>query len=150
MTYRSRGRSLIEVILVRRCKPRPAVDVLSTTTHQQESCVLMCYLSFLTLFANSNSRVRQCVLWYSWWGSLQFYASATISGQSEHKNDNGNDGWRNWRRQTMQRRRKGCTRRMPTIPHPTKLQPTWPAAPGGSTHSAQLDGPHPRDLAVYY
>lgn len=115
MTYRSRGRSLIEVVLVRRDVPSSAVF----------SLLLFIAASHVSLLPSR----RPFALSSFWWGSLRFFASATTFAPKERKKDNGSGGWRSWRQATTQRQQhKECMRQMPTIRHRTRPQRMWPAA----------------------
>lgn len=88
LTYRSRGRSLVEVILVR------------TFRFCCFSVFLSCFLDgialliFFRLFHSKNS-FRPSVLLCFWLGSLQSFVLGIISVRREHKNDNDKDGLQN-------------------------------------------------------
>lgn len=81
LTYRSRGRSIIEVVLV-------SISILEFTS---SSVAMLCFLSCLFLCHSS----RPLVSWFSLWGSLLSYVSAIISALNGHKNDSVNGDWRN-------------------------------------------------------
>ena len=90
MTYRSRGRSLIEVILVSFCLCWIVV-VLSLLLFSLNP---FCLLNIMVLFFEIH---RPLVLFYSSWGLSPYCVLAIIFGPSGRKNGNDNGDWPNWR-----------------------------------------------------
>jgi hypothetical protein len=83
MTYRSRGRSLIEVVLV------SVVLLKSCRAYSSSQWFFIMSLTYVVLGPYFN---RQFALWSFWWGSSRFFVLATIFVRNEHKNDNDNGG----------------------------------------------------------
>lgn len=92
MTYRSRGRSTIEVIFVSDAGAVSPSLPLSTLLRGPRRNA-----------RNDNLTIRFCAmhrpvaLYFSWLALSQFYALEITFGRNGHKNVNGNEGWPSWR-----------------------------------------------------
>jgi hypothetical protein len=133
MTYRSRGRSLIEVILVRPNRNISMSFVFSSIEWEMFVCSRMETLWCTYFFPSSNPislfftclnwfPPRQFVLYVFWWVLLRCYVLATTSAPSELKRDSDKDDWRNWQLPIMQRQHKGCMRQIQIFLVPMKHQ----------------------------
>ena len=96
LTYRSRGRSLIEVVLV-----RTIFSIVMGRIHSSRMMIIPTMVSPIPFLLFDCFFIRRFVLLCFWWGLLVCCASETTFGRNGHRNDSGNDGWPRWPRPTI-------------------------------------------------
>lgn len=115
MTYRSRGRSIVEVVLVSCLNSELflwewLVSPSSLGTHSVDDSITVFRITHSSLLSFSfvpvwthfhNNDDRRFASQPFWWVSLPFYASVITFEQNGLKTDSVNDDWQNWQRVTM-------------------------------------------------
>ena len=119
LTYRSRGRSLIEVVLV-----RTIFSIVMGRIHSSRMMIIPTMVSPIPFLLFDCFFIRRFVLLCFWWGSLVCCASETIFERNGHKNDSGSDDWLRWPRPTIKWQvSTGCMRKTAPATHlPMKHQ----------------------------